>query len=800
MKALMSMARGTAGVVVLACLLVACGGGGGGSTGGNSGGTNPPVVLAAMIDSFGRTLTEAEFGTNSADAAGADGTAADGETIANAAVTLIDNAGHKVTGTTDAQGYYRVRIDGFAAPIIASVAKADGTIWYSPSVSAVRVRGFVTINLSGLTDKLTYDVANAAGLLGSDQLTPAQLLANQAALATARTSLASLLSSHISSAGLSTATFDPVTAAFRPDGTGYDQLLKTVTVSKGAGTGPTAVFPKWAVGGSIAGLGNQSGLVLANNGESLIIAANATSFTFPTLVDSSSSYLVSITSQPTGAYCTLTAASGQGSATSATAVGVACNSNTYAVGGTITGLGTSAGLELQMGSQSMTIAANSASFAFPTGLMQGSSYAVTVKTQPTGRTCGISGGQGTIATAPVTSVAVTCSTLTYALGGSVSGLGASGLVLASGGETLSVPSLSTAFNFLGKLPSGAAYNVTVQTQPTGFSCTVANGSGTVGSAAVGTVAVNCTTVTIATVSNFVGSGVAGMVNGTGAAASFNAPMGMVFDRAGNLYIADANNNVIRKVTPAGVVSTFAGSGVGGTANGAAGVARFSSPRALAIDAAGNIYVADYGSHLIRKVTVAGDVSTLAGSVQGHVDGTGSAAAFNRPYGLAVDANGNIFVSDQANARIRKISPVGVVTTVAGTEGGAIYGPQGIAVTASGTVIVADAFGHAIKSVSPAGVVTTLLDLMSVTPALRTPWDIVLDSAGNIYFTDRGNYLLRRLSPTSVVTAIAGTGVSGLTNGPADVATLKDPAGLVMDGAGNFFVSETNTAVIRKIAR
>jgi sugar lactone lactonase YvrE len=346
---------------------------------------------------------------------------------------------------------------------------------------------------------------------------------------------------------------------------------------------------------------------------------------------------------------------------------------------------------------------------------------------------------------------------------------------------------------------GAAYDVTVQAQPVGLTCTVANGSGTMGSTMVLNVAVSCTATAVFTVSNFVGSGTQGMANGTGAAASFRTPTGLAFDRDGNLYVADTDNNVIRKVTPAGVVTTFAGTGVAGTVNGAASVAKFYRPRDLAFDSAGNMYVADYGSHLIRKITPAGDVSTFAGGVQGHVDGTGSAAAFNHPCGVAVDSNGNVFVSDRDNARIRKITPAGVVTTVAGTTGGAISGPQGIAVDANGTLFVADTFAHAVKSVSPAGVVTTLVQLFGGFPG-SSPWGLVLDSTGNIYYTDSGQKQVRRLSPTGLVTNIAGTGASGSTNGAGNVATFTGPTGIAMDGAGNLLVSETNTGLIRKITR
>ena len=159
-----------------------------------------------------------------------------------------------------------------------------------------------------------------------------------------------------------------------------------------------------------------------------------------------------------------------------------------------------------------------------------------------------------------------------------------------------------------------------------------------------------------TVSTFAGSGTAALIDGTGTAASFYYPYGIAIDAAGNLYVADERNNAIRKITSSGVVTTLAGSGSVGSADGTGAAASFSNPTGVAVDSAGNIYVTDVGNNEIRKITPAAVVTTVAGSAKsGFADGTGAAAEFEYPYGLSIDPKGNIYVSDQGNEKIRKIT-------------------------------------------------------------------------------------------------------------------------------------------------
>lgn len=208
------------------------------------------------------------------------------------------------------------------------------------------------------------------------------------------------------------------------------------------------------------------------------------------------------------------------------------------------------------------------------------------------------------------------------------------------------------------------------------------------------------------VSTLAGQSNALFLDGNGTSAAFSAPVGVAVDSSGNVYVADAGNNAIRKITPAGDVTTLAGgNGPPGAIDGPGATATFGSPQGVAVDSAGNVYVADSDNNRIRKITSGGVVSTLAGSTNGYQDGIGTAAQFNIPYGVAVDAGGNVYVTDTFNYRIRKITPVGVVTTLAGsTQGtpdgvgtaGQFFYSKGIAIDSSGTMYVAEDFSHRIR--------------------------------------------------------------------------------------------------------
>ena len=254
------------------------------------------------------------------------------------------------------------------------------------------------------------------------------------------------------------------------------------------------------------------------------------------------------------------------------------------------------------------------------------------------------------------------------------------------------------------------------------------------------------------------AGSRGSVDGTGSAARFNRPTGVAVDGAGNVYVADSQNLTIRKVTPAGMVTTVAGTaGSPGIADGTGTAAQFGQPYGVAVDGAGNVFVADQGAHTIRKVTPAGVVTTLAGSGGnwGSADGAGAAAQFCYPSGVAVDGAGNVFVADYNNHTIRKVTAAGVVTTLAGSAGNSgtadgtgtaarFYYPSGVAVDGAGNVFVADQYNHTIRQVTAVGVVTTIGGLPGVTGSVdgvgsaarfNNPKGVAVDGAGDLYVVD-----------------------------------------------------------------
>ncbi len=318
------------------------------------------------------------------------------------------------------------------------------------------------------------------------------------------------------------------------------------------------------------------------------------------------------------------------------------------------------------------------------------------------------------------------------------------------------------------------------------------------------------------VSTFAGSGVRGSTDATGSTASFSGPWGVCSDASGNIYVADNRNNKIRKINSSGVVTTFAGSGANGSTDATGATASFSGPWGVCSDASGNIYVADSRNNKIRKINSSGVVTTFAGSgANGSTDGTGIAASFDFPSGICVDAAGNIYVADLNSNKIRKITPAGDVSTLAGsgatssTNGtgaaASFIGPIGVCADAAGNIYVAELYAQKIRKITPAGVVSTFAgsgvqgstDGTGTAASFYQTYSVCTDAAGNIYVAEYRNKI-RKITPAGVVSTFAGSGVAGSTDGISSAASFANPTGVCSDAAGNIYVADASNNKIRKI--
>lgn len=329
--------------------------------------------------------------------------------------------------------------------------------------------------------------------------------------------------------------------------------------------------------------------------------------------------------------------------------------------------------------------------------------------------------------------------------------------------------------------------------------------------------------TLAGLANYPGS-----TDGKGADARFNQPLGIALDSNDNLYVADIFNNKIRKITPEGVVTTFAGSGAAASNNNAIGtLASFNNPHGVATDAAGYVYVADSNNHLIRAISSTGAVTTLAGlGYASNTNATGTLAGFNYPYGIATDTAGHLYVADSINHLIRSISiagsSVGAVSTIAGlgfasntNATGTLAGfntPIGIATDTAGNLYVADIYNHLIRSISmtgsTVGVVSTLaglgtasnVDATGTLAGFNIPVGVTVDKSGIVYVTDANNNTIRKIALNKAVTTFAGKGVSiGSIDGNGVDARFNGVIDVATDSFGNVYAADANNYTIRKIS-
>lgn len=324
------------------------------------------------------------------------------------------------------------------------------------------------------------------------------------------------------------------------------------------------------------------------------------------------------------------------------------------------------------------------------------------------------------------------------------------------------------------------------------------------------------------VSTFAGSGTYGFLDGPGNTARFAFPYGIEVDASGNVYVGELDNHRLRKITPQGFVSTFAGSATGGFTNGVGPAATFGALAGLCFDKNGNLIIADFGNNAIRASDPNASITTVAGGggngASGYADQFGSAARFYFPTGVEVDGNNNILVSDRSNHAIRMITPAGFVSTFAGkgTENGDADGPrlgtarfsvpEDLAVDPEGNIYVSDAGNHKIKKILTDGSVTTLsgngvsgnINGAGTTAQFNTPVGIDIDANGNLFVADRFNNKIRVVMPNGFTYDLAGDGSFGYQDGPGLTAKISGPFGLALDAQGNVYIACYGNDMIRKI--
>jgi sugar lactone lactonase YvrE len=335
-----------------------------------------------------------------------------------------------------------------------------------------------------------------------------------------------------------------------------------------------------------------------------------------------------------------------------------------------------------------------------------------------------------------------------------------------------------------------------------------------------------------TITTIAGNGAAAGNAGDGgpaANAELTTPRAVAADASGNVYIADLGNNRIRKVKPDGTITTVAGNGTAGYSGdgGAATNAQLNGPKGLTLDVAGNLYIGDTSNNVVRKVTPGGTITTTAGNGQQGYSGDGGSATGAQlygPRGMAVDGSGNLFIADGNNNVIRKVTPKGAITTVAGNGTAGYLGDGGpatsaelstpihVALDAKGNLYIADTANKVIRMVAPNGIITTVAGTndgdvsitysgdggLATNAALKTPYCVAVDAAGDLYIADTGNNVIRMVAPNGIITTVAGNGTGGYSGdgGTATSAELNNPYGVALDANGNLYIADTLNSVVR----
>ena len=319
-------------------------------------------------------------------------------------------------------------------------------------------------------------------------------------------------------------------------------------------------------------------------------------------------------------------------------------------------------------------------------------------------------------------------------------------------------------------------------------------------------------------------------NGDGIAATaswLNYPADVVTDATGNIYVADRDNNRIRKINTSGIISTIAGTGVSGYSGdgGDATAAKLNNPKGVAVDILGNVYIADNGNHRVRIINTSGIISTIAGTGTAGYNGDGGVATLaqlNSPTDVVIDTAGNIYIADEVNNRIRKITYPGIISTLAGDGTGGFGGdggaatsanlnlPYGITLDNMGNLYIADLFNNRVRKINTSGIINTIAGIdtagfsgdggPATNAKLNCPLGVATDTLGNVFISDNSNHSIRKVNSAGIISTIAGRDTLGFSGdgGAPTAAKLNLPNGIYVDAASNVFIADLGNNRIRKI--
>ena len=806
--------------------------------------------LPPMIDSLGNPVDES-FGGGDAGAVGADGTAGDGAPIANAPVTITDANGKTVSTTTDALGYYRVSLKCMAPPFIAKVVREDGSTWMSGSTSSPIQRGFVTMNITGLTDKVLDYVADAAKISGgSDGVTPLILERNATSFILAKDRLVAGLQSPITFVGLDPNTYDPIKTSLKAIlSDKHDKLLEELNLSKNLNSGKTMVV------GTLAGqsqtyldgnkskaafrnpakliLDSKNNILVADKLNNAIRKINSSGFVTTIaggikrtdeadgpLISSSfyqpssiaidrfdNIYVVSRWSfavrkiTPNGMVNTVAYPNGKGTHASFLE-GVVVDSRgnifvtdvwnycIYKISPEGLTSNFAGGCDRNIERSSLDGKGTGARFYSLADIAIDSDDNIFVADDKGIRKITPSGFVSTINfSSGVTSIAISKNGNIY--------VGINNVIrkLTSNGNMIVSPIAGTTAGFVDGNNSIAKFN--------SISSLVIDSFDNIYVADYWNNAVRKVNNLTNEVTTLAGMGpTCGNINDQGKKARFGYLLGVVADGKGNTYISDNGNNSIRKIDLNGNVTTFA---------------NVNNPSGLAIDEFNNIYVGShwnqYGTS-IRKISSSGVVKNISDSNSGYLDGIAINAKFGQTPSMVFDSKGNLFIADPDNNVIRKMDQFGIVSTFAGDKKGFMdgsgvaamfYRPSGLAIDKYDNLYVADSFNQAIRKITPQGMVSTFsggvlglgfADGGGSTASFNNPTAITIDGSGNLYVADTFNAAIRKITPSGVVSTIAGDGTAGYINDIGSIARFNSPRGIFSNNEGFLYVTDSENCSVR----